>query len=424
VTDLTHKNVLIWDASGSYTHIAQSLVPDFGVVRYFVPWEAGFPSCINALPGIGVDGLERCDDFFDVLDSTDLCIFTDVGMGGLQEWLRHQGMPVFGSGAAEKLERDRWYLKSVCKKVGIGTAEAEPIRGYDELRERLMNSDEESHIKISYWRGDFETMHHKSPMESRRRLDQLSLDLGPYGPLAKFLIEEHVEAKRCVEVGVDPPAVVDGMYPDTMLWGFEAKDKAYAGTIAPLPDRLRDTIQRLAPILTEFGYRGPLSTETRETPDGTYFLDATCRFPEPPSSLQSFMVANLGEVFWEAAHGRLVEPDYIAQIGVQIVIASKAVVDHPIAVQFSRPDRTAVHGLCVIDGQSYAVSPAKIEECIGAVGMANSLSDAMEEALEVAHSIKGEDLTFDESALATLVETIQTAESLGISWSGRQKEAA
>ncbi len=59
MTDLSRRTVLFWDASGGYTHMAEAVVGDFARVLYYVPWERGFPSTNDALPGEGLDGIER-----------------------------------------------------------------------------------------------------------------------------------------------------------------------------------------------------------------------------------------------------------------------------------------------------------------------------------------------------------------------------
>jgi thiamine monophosphate synthase len=48
----------------------------------------------------------------------------------------------------------------------------------------------------------------------------------------------------------------------------------------------------------------------------------------------------------------------------------------------------------------------------------------MEDAIATAEGIKGFQVTYDASALEELTETIQAGNKLGLSWNGRQKEAA
>ena len=63
------------------------------------------------------------------------------------------------------------------------------------------------------------------------------------------------------------------------MWEYEISDAAYAGRGGPLPERLRIVVDKLAPILEHLDYRAALSTETRETEDGSYPLGFTARFP-------------------------------------------------------------------------------------------------------------------------------------------------
>jgi hypothetical protein len=219
-----------------------------------------------------------------------------------------------------------------------------------------------------------------------------------------------------VEVGIDT-FNIDGMFPETIMWGYEAdKDSVYAGTISALPERLAMLARKWSPMLASYKYRGPLSTETRETEQDSYFIDFTARFPEPPSSLRRFMVTNWGEIMYEGAHGRLVEEDYAAPIGVQIVWKSGYGADHPLAVQVGRPDRVTIHGHCVVDGQDYAVSPAELEEQGGACGMGDTLEDALADAIDAAESIKGREVKFDSGSLEKISEAIQAGNKLGLTW--------
>ncbi len=415
MTDLSRKTYLFYDSSASYVHMAEAVVPDVARVLYFSPWETGFSNPLHTLPGEGLDGIERVADFWDVLSAADLVVFCDVGNGGLQTFLRSEGYAVFGSAAGGRLEQDRALLKSTCRKLGIDIADYTVIRGVDNLREFLMGTEDECYVKISYMRGLLETFHHLTPFASRAWLDDVSLRAGPYGSMAEFLIEKPIEGDPCVEVGYDTFSA-DGAYPDTIAWGYEVKDAAFGLTLAPLPARIRGVADKFGEALSGYGYRGPLSVEIRVTSKKDYLIDPTCRFPEPPSSLQRFMIANWAEIMWEAAHGRIVEPEYVARVGVQIVMKSQWGAEHPLAVRVGRPDRTTLHGHCNIEGQDYAVSPAELEEFGAATGMGNTLSEAMEDAVDAAEAIEGFQVSFDSGALEKLTECIQTGNELGLTW--------
>lgn len=423
MSDLSNKRVLFWDLQGSYTHMAEAVVGDFAWVGYYTPWEKGFSVPIDAMPGTGLDGITRVMDPWIEIDNMDLVVFCDVGNGGLQEYLRAQGVPVFGSGIAGRLETDRMLLKSMCIKAGIDVADHMPVKGVDALREILLNTNTELWVKLSIWRGVRETWHHKSPFRSRSWLDKLSLKAGPYGELIDFVIEKPIVGEPCVEIGFDS-YTADGMYPENVAFGYEAKDSAFAlNATGKLPERLMAVAQKMRPMLSQYGYRGPLSTEVRAVPGGDYFVDLTARFPEPPSSLQRFMIRNWAEIFWEIANGRMVEPDYIAPYGVMLVMKSAAGAENPLAVQVERWDRTTLHGHCNISGHDYATSPAELEEFGAACGYGATLEAAMEDAIATAEGIEAEDATYDASALEELTQAIQDGNKLGLTWSGYDGES-
>ena len=414
--NLDEKVFLFYDAQGSYVHMAQAVVGQVKQVKYFCPWQKAFSVPMDMMPGIGLEGIDRVVDFWDELDSVDLVVFTDVGNGGMQEYIRGQGIPVFGSGAAGEIEMNRAKLKSVCQQSGIDVADYMPIRGIDNLRE-MLSTDEECYVKVSYWRGLCETFHHTSPFATKAWLDDISLRAGPYGQMIDFILEKPIAGDPCVEIGFDT-FTADGMYPDLMAFGYEAKDAAFALSTGAIPPRLWEIARKLQPMLKNYSYRGPISIESRVTEQGDYFVDLTARFPEPPSSLQRFMIVNWAEIMWEGANGRIVEPDYIAKIGVELVLKSAWGAEHPLAVQIARPDRVTLHGHCVIEGQDFSSSPAELEEFGAACGMGSTLEEAMADAIDAAEGVKGFQVNYEASALEELTEVIGKGIKLDLPWQG------
>jgi hypothetical protein len=421
--DVSRKTVLFYDLSASYIHVAESVRGEFAAVKYFSPWEKGFSNARDFLPGTGLDGIERVSDFFDHIDSSDLLVFSDVGQAGLQEFLRERGMPVFGSGRAAILERDRWQLKTELQSAGIDYSEGYLIHGLDALR-RLLQRQPDLWIKFSYFRADIETFHHLTYPQSASTLAQWALSLGPYAEVADFIVEPPIESGQCAEVGADPPWTCDGSFPQRMLWGYEDKDAGYLGTTLSLPKRMRSVLRKLSGVLSGYQYRGPLSTETRECDDGTsYLIDLSCRFPEPPSSVHSYLARNWGEMMFACATGDPVEADYVedAQYAVELVLRSEAGAEHPLAVSVGDPERVRLHGHCRIDGVDYAVSPSELRECGAACGWSSNLADATEMALEAAESVKGKDIEFDAASLRRLLDTIRDGRDLGLEWGALQE---
>jgi len=417
--DVSRKTVLFWDASASYTHVAESVVGQFAKVLYFVPWERGFSVARDYIPGLGLDDVERVPDFFDALDRSDLVVFSDVGQPGLQEYLRKNGMPVFGSARTGELERDRWLLKSTLRKADLDYSDGYLIQGFDKLR-KLLETHDDLYVKFSFFRGDVETYHHRTYAQSKKKLAEWQLSLGPYADIADFIVEPPIQSGVCVEVGADPPWVCDGRFPERLLWGYEDKDAGYCGTTLGLPQRMRGVCDKLAGVLVN--YRGPLSTETKECDDdSSYLIDLSCRFPEPPSSVHSYLASNWGEMMYGAATGEPVEPEYEANYAVELVLRSEAGAEHPLAVDVGDTERVRLHGHCKINGVDYAVSPSEIREFGAACGWANNLADAMQQALEAAESVKGDEVEFDAASLRRLLDTIQAGRDLGLTW-GSMKE--
>lgn len=423
--DLSHRTAIFYDVAGDYCHVAEAIAPEYGRLLYFVPWEGAFSMATGLIPGIGLDNIERCTDFFQHLDEADIAIFADVGNYGLQSWLRRQGMPVFGCGEGGKYETDRLLLKQMCAEVGIQTAVAVPVRGVTALREILEEHDN-LYVKISYLRGTFESFKHRSWLHTKDKFNRIAADLGPYAEFADFLIEVPIEDDgddACVEIGFDSYCA-DGKFPEVMLYGYESKDSGFVGRVGRLPSRMAAVRDALGTALERVDYRGPLSTETRESVSGSYLIDLTCRFPSPPSELQSRLVGNLGSVIWDVAHGRVPTPEYRYRFGAQIVLKSTTFAEHPIPLEIDQPDLVAIHGHCIVDGQDYAVSVSEIEELGGAIGMGDTLEEAIREAYEVAEGVVGDGVKYDSGVLQKALECVAQGEQLGLTFTALEDDYA
>src|SRR5215472_11964712 len=234
--DTSRKTILFYDLSGFYTHLADAVVGEFANVLYFSQWEKAFSLSRDAMPGYGLEGVERVEDFFEAANRADLVVFPDVGMVGLQQQLRDQGMPVWGSGKGARLERDRWFLRTIVEQCGLDTSTAMLVRGLDKLREFLRDADE-CWVKMSNFRGDMETFHHESYFTTQTWLDELAAKLGGFQQICEFIIEQPIEdedGNDVCEVGIDA-MVIDGRLMTPALWGYELKAAAYVGWAGPVP---------------------------------------------------------------------------------------------------------------------------------------------------------------------------------------------
>jgi hypothetical protein len=415
--DLRHKTIAFFDLSGSYTHLAEAVVPDFARVLYWVPWQSrAFPVIQEFAPGLGLEGIERIVDFEDHLDDIDLVVFPDVGMGGLQEYLRRQGLLVLGSGHAGILERDRWLLHERLKNAGLEPTEGEYVIGLDALRLELAQR-EECYIKTCLFRGNIETMHQRTYETFRGELDHHQAELGPLGQVLGFLVEEPIGDDECVEVGFDDH-FGNANYAGPTLWGYECKDLGFLGFASELlPLRLEELREKTAHLVAPYNYCGPISIEARITKNRAVFLDLTARYGSPPSEIQAFLIENLGEVMWAAAQGSPIAPVFRAPVAAQLVITSETVGEKkPIQLDVGMPERTALHGHFKIGGKDCIVSPSAIKECAGAVGLGSSIEDAFTEAIEAAGALVGVDLKYEESALSKALEAIEKGITLGLDY--------
>lgn len=419
--NLSNKAALVYDLSGSYTFIAEQLVNDFGRVFYHSIWESGFSQVQDFLPGVGIEGVERVVDPFDYLDKSDLIIFPDVGLDGLQQFLRERGFLVWGSARAGELERNRCLLKEKLESEGMDVADYEIIKGLPALRKYLADPKNANQwVKVCYFRGLTETHEHVAGFASEGWCDDVAVKLGPFQRDMIFLVERAIEGDA-VEPGVDIYAV-EGEIPQECMWGYENKDCGLFGFCGgPLPKRLAAATEKFLPVLREYDYRGPLSLEFRVTSDGEYLIDVTARFPSPPSEAQMLNTKNIAEIMYQGARGILVEPEYRYQYVAQFVMKSDVLESHPLGVQYpdTWEDKSAmggvlVHGLCVIDGKRYAVSPHEIEEFAGAVGLGDSFATACEAARDVAESVEGDKVSFSKDALSQIMDTIEQGKELGL----------
>ena len=139
--NLSTKSILIYD-NGTFTSVAERLARDFGKVYYYSPWKGGFPQKKFTLMGDGLKGVERVNDFWDYVDSADICFFPDVIDGDIQVHLDSLDKKVFGSRKGEDLELDRVGMKETMKDLKL------PLGKYDVVKEWRILENILKNIKI------------------------------------------------------------------------------------------------------------------------------------------------------------------------------------------------------------------------------------------------------------------------------------
>ena len=297
---------------GSFESLAEKLSETCSEVSYHAPIDREFRSIDDAVIGMGIPKVHRIESFMhpDTVKETDLYVFPDIGYEGEQLYLRSIGKPVWGSNGSDELERLRTKFNKLVKDVGLPVVKSENIRGLDNLVEYLKDR-KNKWVKVNEFRNEVETFHFRNWAVDETMLDVLAVRFGPAKDRVPFLVFEKIESE--MEMGGDT-YIVDGQWPDTMLHGTEAKDKAYFSAVTrrdKMPKQLQDVLDAFGPVLAPYRSRQQFSMEVRRVSDDeAYFIDPTIRGGLPSTSSQLENMTNFAEVIYAGAHGVLVQPKY------------------------------------------------------------------------------------------------------------------
>jgi hypothetical protein len=415
--DYKNKKVCVVD-NNVFTETAVTLSEHFGETYYHTPWVEAAPTSDRRMPGYGVPGLIRQNDidFPDFRDKIDLWVFPHLYRPGLQVQLRSEGRRVWGSATAEWLELNRDEASKHFESLGLPRGKYKMIYGIDALREYLKTHDN-VYIKVSVERGDFETKRSLNYAFIEPWLNNLQHTLGAKGKIAEFMVQDKIEA--IAEIGYDGFNVW-GQWPDRAMVGLEIKDKGYIGNVvdyANMPKAITDFTKAIAPTLEKEKYANILSTEHRILPDKSSIMNDLCaRQGSPPSELMLYMVDNWPDIMYFGAEGRLVQPEWNADWGAEVVIDSswhdQAFWQH---IQFPKEVRNQIklHNFCVIDGEYY-VLPLRESTCGVVVGKGSTMEKARDSALEACKQIVGDYLDVHETSLNDAEEEIQKLENANL----------
>lgn len=415
MTDYKSKSVLFID-NGLFAEIAVLLARTFKKVYYYSPWKSAYPKSVETLTGTGLPGITRVNDFWTVLDESDLVVFPDIYYGGLQKHMVSLGKRVWGSRHGQDLELKRRESKELLDSVGVDIGPFKAIIGIDKLREYLKKHDNQ-YVKISTTRGDMETFHSPKYDLVEPRLDELEHSLGPWKRHIEFIVEEAID--DAVEIGYDG-FTIDGKFPQNAMWGIEIKDAGFvlnSCDYKKLPPPAIEVNDLMAPVLKKYQYRGFISSEIRVTKDGrNYVIDPCARAGSPPNELYQLMITNWPDIIWEGAGGVLVEPKFAAKWGAELMLKSEWAIDNwqPIGFPKSIRDNVKIHHLAIIDDKYYCVPECKGSSTIGAVV---ALGDTMDEAIKnvraVAEKVGGFYIKTDPASLDEAKGEIEKITKLG-----------
>lgn len=415
---LKTKAVLFVD-NGMFPYLAEAVAPHFGETYYWSPWQSAFPDDKSMQVGAGLKGVKRANWWLPLLDDVDLVVFPDVYFGPDQVYLEKSlGKRVWGARMAEELELLREQAKVELASVGIPIGKFAVCEGIDELRDYLKRHPNVV-VKFSFTRGDKESFHVKTYELSEDELDDLEHRLGPRKNQRTFIVEDLIEP--ACEIAYDG-YTVDGQWPEAVMWGIEAKGKAYGGKVTDykdLPDQITRNNAAVAPLLKKWRCRSWFGMETRVTKkDGVpYVIDPLTRFGNPPGALCSIMYRNLAEIFWHGAEGKMVEPVFEDKWGVQLQLYSSWSEDHWQRLYYPKDVEPYVklQYHTVIDGTHCVIPTADKNPAIGSiVATGESLEDAIEKAKGYAGKVEGPGVKIDTKVFDELTEEFAGLKAYGI----------
>lgn len=409
-------NICVVDnIGGAYLPAALALSRFFGRTYYYAVTQNPFPRLANEVPGLGYDEIIVINEFWNRLDEFDIVIFTDIYFSDWGKALRKMGKMVWGGTDAEELENDRKLFKQELKNAVLPVAPTSFIKGVKNLKEFLRDK-EDKWIKISYYRGEAETFHHIDFKHSELQLDQMIYTLGPLESELEFLVEDPIIS--VCEAGYDG-WTINGEFSDNSICGFEIKNKAYVGkrtTYDELPKPVKYVNERFKDILKKYNHTGFYSTEIRCTENETYYFTDPCvRLGSPPSNTYLDMISNWDEIIFGGCNGKVIEPEFVADYGVEIILKSNWVNDNYLPITFPEEykDNIKLKGSFIKDEQYYIIpfkwTGFEMSEIGSVVVVGDDLELCMERAMEIAGKVEGYDVYYDENALEKARETIENA---------------
>ena len=413
MSELSSKRVLVYDGGGLFVSLALRLaeLKAFASVDYYREWQDGFTDGRELIIGTGLEdyGVGRLKYFWPEYQKYDLIVFPDCWQGDLQEYLRGQGVRVWGAGSKASLELARWNTKKLIKELGLPDNPSAQVHGLENLRLYLQKH-EGVFVKISAFRGLGETFESDNYELSKGQLDELRSRYGPLMDTIDFVVEKKIPDAE--EVGYDGYCI-DGEFPNQSFYGWEIKDKAYFGKLVDyddLPDSVKEANTRLSYHMD--GYRQFWSTEIREKEGKGYLIDITARHASPAGETFMHAYDNLPEILWQGAGGVLVHPETKAKFAAQIILCSEWAEEHAAALTFPDEIRpfVKIYHHCRIDGMDYCMPQlAKMKQVGSVIGLGKTVGEACKAAKERAEQIKGYDLDAETDALDKAVKLMEEA---------------
>lgn len=416
-TDLKKICALIVD-NGLFVELAVTLGQQYGKVYYHVPSVSGFMKKNGPTIGEGLPGIEVVHDVFGPhFEEIDLFIFPDCYFGDLQIHLVSLGKRVWGARQGEKMELDRVWMKETMKKLGMPVGPYTVLKGMDALRAHL-KSNKDQYVKISRYRGSFETFNAPDYKFIEPKLDEVEYALGAMKHDIELISEDALPDK--FEIGSDMYCI-DGQFPTKTLAGPEIKDEGFIGIFKPrseMPEALTRFDKIMAPMLKEFQYRGFYSTEVRVGKDNVpYMIDHCSRAASPPNELYQAFYLNLGDIIWQGAGGVCIDPVPAGKFGAEALIHSSWADKNFLSLDIPDDIKPYVklRNAMFTKGR-YQIIPLSVglPEIGAVIGFGDTMEAAIDMVKEISDQVKGYYVEIKVEAFERAQEEIAKGEEYGI----------
>lgn len=412
------KACYVDNVGGSYLPAAIKLSKYFDKMYFTSIYQNPFPYVAPYKVGEGYKEIEVIHDFFNKLEDIDIIIFGDIYFEDWGNYLRKQGKLVFGGGLSEDIETNRNLFYGMLDRLSMNNGDYVVIKGITKLKQYLLNKTNRF-IKVSYFRGQFETFNWINQAHNGVLLDEIEYDLGPLGDEIEFIVQSPI--KSDAEVGFDGYAV-NGKLPDTFLTGIEIKNAGYIGvktSTSSAPEPVTEINNQFSPALQAYKHTGFYSTEVRynSKTKESYYIDPCMRLGSPPSNVYLDMIDNWDEIIVEGAKGNLVEPHFKVKYGCEIILKSTYVNHNFLPVAFDPAYKANINlkGSFIKNNMTYVIPFKKtvgydLEEIGSVVVIGNDYNEIMNQALDIASKVEAYDIRYETTALEKAVEQIQNLE--------------
>lgn len=358
-------------------------------VIYTTNFEKSNPQHSEFAPGSGFDYLTKEKNFFNFIKQSDCIVNFDVFQNDEIKFLREifPQKSIFGSGAGEVLEHNRWALKQQLVKLGLPVGKSYRIIGLDKLR-KFLQEKPDKFIKTNIFRKDVESFYAKNYKTVEQRLNGLEVKFGILSDTIEFIGEDPINTE--CELGYD--GFFNGSdYTNNCFLGIEWHKEVYVAKFiktSELPKPMLETMNKFKPVLQNMKYRGALSTEEKILSDKEHYLIDWCsRLLSPASAGYGEWIKNFPELIFKLGKNDKVNIECPYKYVAAIFLESPQAENEYCYMDVKPENRNRVKFMsaCKHNGGYYAVKDCKTVAI--AIGNGNTHEEALKMAKESADMV-------------------------------------